>query len=245
MERVIFLPAPVSDSSLSLMNQGGFQCAGVRQVNADGKQGKEWIFVRAGIETPLVKQRERSVIVVFDLNHVLGVKWFDPAGRWHCPSQVQARCDQQVFFVRPGARKLLRMCHAARFDVYIWTTMQHRTASAFVKLCGFPIPPGKLFSADDCDHDGGTPIKDLDILLDGTRRQGQQQPSPPSSSSQSSSSLVVVAFDDDPAKFKAKHQTNLQVVPKYEPAHPYDHKALVDRGCEWMLQKLVECTRIQ
>lgn len=219
-ERTLFLRDPTATDNLAA---AGFECVGVRERVFDKQSIKEWVFVRPGIK---VFPRSHSIILVFDLNHVLGVKWFDPSGRWHCPSQVHARCDQQVFFLRPGAKKLLRLCKKATFDVYIWTTMQYKTASTFIKGSGLPISPDRILTADDCDwsspqpHSSSYPIKNLDVI----RNPGH--------------AATIYAFDDDPQKFHTRHQPFLHVVPKFEPTHPYDHKALTDKGCEWMLREI-------
>lgn len=222
LERTLFLQAPVSDDRVKGLASVGFECVGVRQI----KDHREWVFVRPGVELlkPLAVSHRQHTVLVFDLNHVLGVKWFDPSGRWHCPSQVHARCDQQAFFLRPGAKKLLRLCRRASFEVYIWTTMQYKTASAFVKGCGLPIPPDRLLTADDCDHDHSTetPIKNLDMIRKDTRQ----------------NIADIFAFDDDPQKFHTRHQPFLHVVPRFEPTNPYEHKALTDKGCEWMLREI-------
>jgi hypothetical protein len=182
---------------------------------------RRWLLVRPGIERPLAGARRRLVIV-FDLNGVLGAKLFDAGGRLRMPQRCQARCGPLAFVLRPGAAKLLRVCEAAGHEVWIWSTMQRSTVSAFGRAVAPWLPPGRLLCAEDCEGGGPGPAKDLRVVWARSSIAGPD------------AAARTLLLDDDASKGRLQPEC-VAVVPPFAPSGPYDFAAVSDRGALSML----------
>lgn len=200
----------------------------------EGRGGREdrrrWVLVRPGIERPFADWRgsragdgdsARRMVLVFDLNGVLGAKLFDPAMRWRVPRHCQARCGAIAFRVRPGAAKLLRMCEAAGHEVWIWSTMQRATVEACGRAVAPWLPPGRLLSREDCFEPDA---KDLRLVWQRSALQGPDL------------LARTLLFDDDASKGRLQPEC-VRTVPLFAPRDPYDDTG--DGGALGMLGLIV------
>jgi hypothetical protein len=196
-----------------------FRPAGV----AAGPAGaRRWILVRPGVERPLAclpGSSSRRLVLVFDLNGVLGAKWFDAGGRFRLGRHCHARTGPLAFVLRPGAPKLLRMCEAAGHEVWIWSTMQRVTVDAFGRAVAPWLPPGRLLCGDECGAEGE---KDLRRVWARTALAGEDVAS------------RTLLFDDDVSKGRLQPGC-VREVPRFEPEGPYDLEAVSDAGAREML----------
>jgi hypothetical protein len=200
---------------------------GYRPIGVAAQEDRRrWVLVRPGIERPLAGSARRLVLV-FDLNGVLGAKLFDPAMRWRVPRHCQARCGAIAFRVRPGAAKLLRMCEAAGHEVWIWSTMQRATVEACGRAVAPWLPPGRLLSREDC---GEPDAKDLRLVWQRSALQGPDI------------AARTLLFDDDAAKGRLQPEC-VRTVPLFAPRDPYDDTG--DGGALGMLALIVRALQSQ
>jgi hypothetical protein len=189
-----------------------FECIGVR-MHGDERQlvHRAKSHIKRGL-TPSVPT------IIFDLNHVLGVKWYDPGLAYTAGIDVHVRHKQLVFYFRPGARKLLQWClsHTAA-RVFVWSTAQPETVEAFV-LAMLPVfPRHQILSSAHLSPEG---TKD-------PSRIGLHDPA------------QLLAFDDDPTKFPAAYRARVVHVKRFDPTSPFDGACTLDRVCISMLKEIV------
>lgn len=184
---------------------------------------RRWVLVRPGIERPLDGlAHRRRLVLVFDLNGVLGAKWFDPSRRLRCPRHCHVRSGPVAFFLRPGASKLLRICDSAGHEVWIWSTMQRETVTALTRALAPWLPPGRVLCGSDC---ASPDTKDLRRVWADSGIAGPDVAS------------RTLLMDDDGAKGKLQPACVRQV-PQFAPEGPFDTEAVVDRGALWMLAQV-------
>lgn len=181
---------------------------------------RRWVLVRPGIERPLGSSPgARRLVLVFDLNGVLGAKLFDAGGRLQPGRHCHARTGPLAFLLRPGASKLLRMCASAGHEVWLWSTMQRPTVEAFGRAAAPWLPPGRLLCAEDCSPG---PVKDL------RRVWGVSSLAGPDVADR------TLLLDDDASKGQLQPDCVVSV-PSFSPEGPYDEAAVGDRGAGFML----------
>lgn len=188
------------------------ECIGVRM-----HEGERQLVYRAksNIKRGLVPSVST---IIFDLNHVLGVKWYDPGLAYTPGIDVHARHNHLAFYFRPGARKLLQWClRAGRHRVLVWSTAQPETVEAFVRAILPDFPRHQIFSSVHLSPEG---MKD-------PSRIGLHDPN------------QLLAFDDDPNKFPTTYRDRVVHVKRFEPTSPFDSACTLDRVCIWMLKELV------
>lgn len=203
----------------------GFRAIGV-VAEPSAPEGRVWLFARPGIERPLSDPRtgkpHAPMVLVFDVNGVLGAKLAAPA-RGHLRL---GRGGEVAFVLRPGAAKLLRVCAAAGHSVWLWSTMQRGTVDAIASVLAPWIPPGRRLCAEDCSWpaDGsGSPAKDLARVW---------QHEPPGSDRR------TLLLDDDPTKGRLQPHC-VRAVPRFAPSGGYDLACVSDRGAAAMLEAIV------
>jgi hypothetical protein len=203
-----------------LCDTWGFRPIGV--VQSEGS--RRWLLARPGIERPLgaAVPGARRLVLVFDINGVLGAKWFDPTHRWVPPVRCHARLGNVAFFARPGVAKLLRMCDAAGHEVWLWSTMQRGTVDAFVTAIAPWLPPGRVLAAEDCPSPD---TKDLARVWKSSAIAGAD------------ASQRTLLFDDDLNKGRLHPQCVVQVE-SFCPEGPFDFAIVEDRGALAMLARV-------
>jgi hypothetical protein len=169
------------------------------------RPGLQRVFAHPSLPRPLT--------LVFDLNHVLAVKWQDPAFRYRPRVHCDVRVGPMAFLIRPGARKLLNMLRAAGHRVVIWSTMQEGTVAAIVALLA---PWAETRCGRDCEPGG---VKNLEAL--------------------GSPLAHTLLIDDDPAKARLQPQCHVPV-PPWNPESPWDERAVADRGVVRMMEQIVK-----
>lgn len=159
--------------------------------------------------------------IVFDLNHVLCVKWFDPAVKYAAGIHCHARHGNLAFYIRPGVRKFVHWAlkTLGRDNVWVWTTAHRETALAIVPHISPLIPQDNILCADQCVGEEASPIKDIDRV--------------PRIKAAAES---VIIFDDDIHKYKPEHRLLVKRCPPFDPASPFDPLCVIDQGVAWMQQ---------
>jgi hypothetical protein len=233
--------AELSEHGRRLLGRDGWEFRPIGAVqSADG--GRRWLLVRPGIERPL-GQGGRRLVLVFDLNGVLGAKLFDAGGRLRPGRHCHARTGPLAFVLRPGAAKLLRMCEAAGHEVWIWSTMQRPTVEAFGRAAAPWLPPGRLLCAEDCSGsgDGWSPseakgsgwtpseAKGSGPILKDLRRVWAA-----SSLGGPDVAARTLLLDDDASKGRLQPECVVEV-PEFSAEGPYDEAVVSDRGAGFML----------
>jgi len=223
MERVVFLEE--SDGLAGKIDEcmsRGFRCIGV--MSKESKESKDrtsrsWIMVRPGIVRPLPETRCRTVWV-FDLNRVLGIKWQDEERRFREKIDVHLRVGRnQAVLFRPGARRLLKILHAANQEVWFWSTMQRSSVLTWRSYLADFVPDEHCLSADDCPEPD---LKDLRVIT--TRTPGVDMDR-------------VWMIDDDPRKVRLQPDRLIQATP-YDPHDPFDPIAVCDTGMGELLKAI-------
>jgi hypothetical protein len=193
-----------------------FDCIGVRM-----HEGERQLVYRAKAH---IKRgiTPRCKVIIFDLNHVLGVKWHDPAFAYTAGIDVHARHNHLAFYFRPGARKLLQWCLSSRVRVFVWSTAQPDTVDAFVRALVPAFPRHQILSSAHLSPEGMKDPSHIRELLGGSVSPGN-----------------LLAFDDDPHKFPTTYRPRVVKVKRFEPETPFDGTCTSDRVCLWMLREFV------
>ena len=217
----------VGDSIADYVRRGEFRCIGVMRVpvGESGELCRRWVLVRPGLVRPLAGLHGKRRTLVFDLNRVLGVRWHDEEHRFREGIEVNLRIGRhQAVLFRPGARKLLKMLHAAGQDIWFWSTMQRSSVLAWRRALAEFVPEEHCLSGDDCPEPD---LKDLSVVW---RRLG------------GGGDVVrkedVWMIDDDPTKVRLHPDRFIQAVP-YEPRDPFDPVALSDGGMGALMARIV------
>lgn len=225
MERVLFVDECDVSSIPDLCAQGHFRCVGVMRGQGKGG-GRRWILVRPGIVPSLSLRTvpsSRRVVWVFDLNRVLGYRWHDETGNLRAKIEVNIRIGRsQAVLFRPGARKLLRLLHAAGHEVWLWSTMQHGSVLAWRDALAEFVPDDRCLCGSDCPEPD---LKDLRIVR---RRGGYAE-----------GEVDVCLIDDDSAKGRLD-SSSLVVAPAFEPRSPFDPVAVSDSGLSRVLGEILK-----
>lgn len=233
---------------------GGFRCVGVTWVPAAGGGGigsgssgssdsgsgsgigtgtgmtghRRWVLVRPGLVRPLSSLHGRRRILVFDLNRVLGIRWHDEEHQFRERVEVNLRIGRhQAVLFRPGARKLLKMLHAAGQEVWFWSTMQRGSVLSWRDALAEFVPEGRCLSGEDCPRPD---VKDLSVVVrrvggDGVRLED------------------VWLIDDDPDKARLHPERFIQA-PPYEPRDPFDPIAVSDGGMGVLMARILGATGV-
>jgi hypothetical protein len=179
-------------------------------------EGRRVVVYRNLDRKPRVELCKRRI--VFDLNHVLCIKWFDPEHKLVEGIHVHGRHGNLAFTIRPGVKKLMAVVLKlfGRENVWIWTTAQRDTARTIMAYICPHLPESNILCADHCEGERRD-IKNLD------RIPGDHP---------------ILAFDDDPDKFLPHHQSLVRRVPPFEPTDPFDPSSLTDQGVRWIQAEL-------
>lgn len=183
-------------------------------------EGGERVLVRRILDWKIEKPDQRSTII-FDLNNVLCVKWFDPEAKYIVGIHCHARHGNLAFYIRPGIKKFMQWIISTfgSENVWIWTTAHQDTAHAIVPHISSSILPSNILSAEHCIQGR----KELDNpALPGLLRDQLK--------------LRIIVFDDDITKYKPEHQALVRCCPGFAPSSPFDSVCLVDQGVRWMQQ---------
>lgn len=217
----------------------GFRAVGVR--HDDRSRGRLWILTRPGIHGGLIPKAPRQappLILVFDVNNVLGAKWFDRDCRWKEGAHCHKRHRMLAFYVRPGARRLIRLCLSMGHRVAVWSSMQPAFVEAFASVL---IPAQArdqvmLLSNADAPRDEEHPevregrnvaiLKDLRVVW---RRLG---------AGSAEAVARTLLFDDDAHKARLQ-PANFVQTPAFRPESPFSEACVRDQGCFWMLSHIV------
>jgi hypothetical protein len=200
------------------MEQQG-RCIGVRLDEAGNR-----VIVWRKLDRKCVAKGVTAI--VFDLNHVLCVKWFDPAMNYTAGIHCHARHGNLAFYIRPGIRKFVHWAikTLGKDHVWVWTTAQRETALAIVPHISPLIPHENILCADQCvEGEGASPIKDIG-RVPRIRAAGSS----------------VIIFDDDIHKYKAEHHPLVKCCPPFDPTSPFDPLCVIDQGVAWMQQNFQE-----
>jgi hypothetical protein len=202
--------------------------AAKRIVPAAGPAARRWVLVRPGLQRPLEGMAHRArLVLVFDLNGVLGAKWFDPGAQWRVRRHCHARCGAVAFVLRPGASKLIRVCESAGHEVWLWSTMQRATVEACARILAPWLPPGRVLSRDDCP---APDTKDLRKVWAQSALQGPDL------------AARTLLFDDDLAKGRLQPEC-VRLAPLFAPRDPYDTEAVADVGALNMLSVIARAMK--
>jgi len=234
--RVIGVRAEFGDTAEASGKEGGAGASGPGQdaaaakriVPAAGPAARRWVLVRPGLQRPLEGMADRArLVLVFDLNGVLGAKWFDPGAQWRVRRHCHARCGAVAFVLRPGASKLLRVCESAGHEVWLWSTMQRATVEACARILAPWLPPGRVLSRDDCP---APDTKDLRKVWAQSALQGPDL------------AARTLLFDDDLAKGRLQPEC-VRLAPLFAPRDPYDTEAVADVGALNMLSVIARAMK--
>lgn len=208
------------------MQQRGYSVHMV-SIGPDGEQ-RVWQYARRGPGRPFVTMRA-PLTLVFDMNGVLGCKFYDP--QHHLAHRVHVVEGSIAFLRRPGARRLIRVCCEAGHKVVLWTSMKRRAARA----CAEILIPHKdrervlVLSNEDAPRDDTQPedssaiLKDLNVVWSRCP------------SSNPSRTLII---DDDPRKTRLQPGHRVDPPSIFAPSSPEDPCIFTDRGMELLLEVL-------
>lgn len=208
------------------MQQLGYR---VQLVHMDSEnQNRVWRYVREGPGRPFCNSSE-PLTIVFDINGVLGCKFYDPEQK--LKHRVHVTEGSVAFFRRPGARRLIRYCCDAGHKVVLWTSMHRRAAQA----CANVLIPRKdmeqvlVLSNEDAPSDTDCPEESKAILKD-LRVVWRMCPD-----ANPERTLII---DDDEAKTRLQPRHHLKPPLIFAPRTPEDACIYTDRGCELLLRLL-------
>lgn len=197
------------------LRRSGFVAKGVRWDFAARR--RVWVFERTSL--PRAPRGGGTFTFVLDLNNVLSIKWWDPRrafpgnARWHHLS----------FFLRPGARKLLRELRAANHIVVLWSSMQREAVDAVAAL----LPHDLALCNEDAPRDEEFPevreggrnvaiVKDLRVVWE--KLAGRADP------------RRTILIDDSARKARAFPELHVQPPSNFAPSSPWDPLCVFDRG---------------
>lgn len=209
----------------------GFRAVGVKRAD---RGRRLWILTRPGIHggiVPAPPTRPKPLILVFDVNNVLGARWLDKEQRWRKGTHCHGRHRMFAFYVRPGARRLIKLCLAAGHRVVLWSSMQAASVRA---LADVVVPPAArdrvtVLCNEDAPRDDEYPemregrnvavVKDLRVVW---------------SKLGAAAGARTLLFDDDPRKGRLFPESFVET-PAFRPASPFSDECVRDQGCFWML----------
>jgi hypothetical protein len=233
--RTRLLPAPPSPSEFAQLERYGYKSVGVT-VDATEQRKREWVFVRVELRAPFAAM-VAPLTIVFDVNGVLGYKWFDRSGSLQ--PITHARHNNVYFFRRPGARRLIHECRRAGHRVVLWSSMQRAFVDTFAETIIPRVHRGSVLVLcnTDAPRNEDAPeiregrnvaiLKDLNVVWDrlGIRTAAER--------------ARTIILDDDPRK-TARHQRHRLHPPPFTPTSPWDEECMRDDGCLRMLDAIAQ-----
>lgn len=224
-----------SIEDLLYLERHGYKSVGVAIDDANGGQ-RSWVFVRLELRNPFASMRA-PLTLVFDVNGVLGFKWFDRTDS--LAPVTHAHMGHVFFFRRPGARRLLRECRKAGHRVVLWSSMQRAYVDAFadVLLARADRKSTLVLCNTDAPRNDEEPemregrnvaiLKDLEVVWSrlGIHDAAERR------------RTIIIDDDAHKTRLHAKHRLP-PPMPPFRPASPWDTRCVEDSGCLHLLDAI-------